>query len=75
MEYIFEEQGMMDSVTDINGNEWMPSQVACYNDYTRRINAFAGRPMKSDSEAFTHREALLDRRHAFYVTIAALQNL
>ena len=75
MEYIFEEQGMMDSVTDINGNEWTSSQVACYNDYTRRIDVFANRPMTSDSEAFVYREALLDRRHEFYVTIAALQNL
>jgi len=74
MEYTFEEQPILKSITDINGNEWNATQVSTYNTYTESINATANRSLASGSLALAEREAWLNRRHQYYVTITALLN-
>ena len=75
MSYTYKTQPILDTMVDSNGNTWTDAQVEGYNAYTRRINQSANRPLVSDSLALSEREGLLNRRHAYYVAVQALNNL
>jgi hypothetical protein len=75
MQYTYKTQSILDTMVDINGNTWTDAQVKGYNAYTKRINASADRPLASDSLALSEREDLLNRRHAYYIGVASLNNL
>ena len=68
----YKEQPLLDTITDYNGNVWNDQQVKVYNDYTRRINKSANKPLSDGSLALEERESLLARRAAYYAGVASL---
>tara|TARA_R110000744_G_scaffold212696_1_gene331675 strand:- start:277 stop:519 length:243 start_codon:yes stop_codon:yes gene_type:complete len=60
--------------TDMNGNEWGSISINQYNDYTVLINKSADRIVKFGSLLKQEREAYLNARHAFFITVCDTLN-
>jgi hypothetical protein len=75
MQYTYKTQPILETMVDINGNTWTDAQIEGYNAYTKKINASANRPLTSESLAMAERETYLNRRHAYYISVASLNNL
>ena len=58
-----EKQKILSEITDFNGNKWPKHWVETYNNYTRHFNSIMGSGALADME----REAVLNRRHQFFV--------
>lgn len=56
-------QPLLNEITDFNGNKWPSQWVDTYNNYTTHFNDIKG----SGDLANQEREAILNRRHQFFV--------